>query len=672
MGNMQRVLFIHPPQTDFFLPPLGPACLIAFLKQHRPDVSSGFLDLNVDYAHWLLEPAQIAAALQTCAADFDRLRQHASLDHQTLQELQAYIMTMQAAQDVLDAPRPLAAYLVDPDIVRDRQTYTTPKSAMGHVLHLHALTRGQVVANPDKMIWTEHGIAAWDSAPLLDTLANPEADPYTPFLSQHPALGREIHQCDVLCVSTLYYEQMLGAFSTAAFAKRLRPELPVLMGGSWITAIRHCCQEVPELFAYVDAIIPYAGEASLLEAIQRLDRGESLTGSANAMTLRDGRVVCQEVSNFPRIEHLPAPDFDAYALERYFLPAPVLPFQLTRGCYWGQCTFCTHHMAQGLGYSVSQTQAIGHKLAYLADRYQTNAFYFVDEAIPPAKLRDIPAAIREQQLELLWMSECRLERSLDRKAFDQLAASGCRLLLFGLETGSQRIMDLMKKGTKIPEAQRCIRDCAEAGIYTGLFLMFGFPTETIDDALATYRFVHANRPWIDNIGTSVFTLTAESPIAANPAAFGITVAAETFRGKPLKEDLAYHVSHGLQHEEAEQVVRWLEQTSTFRDLLQHCPFPRRSHAVFIPARHEGAQQQAALQRQHRIAPDCATLPTLHRDIDLLRQRFQVSNGTERLTANGTAQTGKMRQMFAGFDRLSSDPTPPQALVQLQAGEGDEA
>jgi hypothetical protein len=342
----------------------------------------------------------------------------------------------------------------------------------------------------------------------------------------------------------------------------------------------------------------------------------------------------------------------------------VLPFQLTRGCYWGQCTFCTHHMAQGLGYSVAQTASIGDKLAYLVDRYQTSRFYFVDEAIPPAKLREIPTAIRDQQLALQWMSECRLERSLDRKAFDQLAASGCRLLLFGLETGSQRVMDLMKKGTKIPDAQRCVRDCAEAGIYTGLFLMFGFPTETIDDALETYRFVHANRPWIDNIGTSVFTLTAESPIAANPAAFGLTVKAESFRGRPLKEDLAYHVSHGLQHEEAEQVARWLEQTSTFRDILQRCPFPRRSHAVFVPTRHEGAQQQAALWRQHRVAPDCATLPTLHRDIDGLRQRFSVSPGSTHPATNGTAQPGKMHQMFAGVERLSGTELPEE-LVQLR-------
>jgi hypothetical protein len=668
MGNVERVLFIHPPQADVFLPPLGPACLMAFLKQHRPDVSYRFLDLNVDYTHWLLAPAQISTALHACTADFERLRHRPALDGPSRRTLQAYLTTMQTAQDVLEAPRPLAEYLVDADIVRDRQTYHVPKSAMGHILHLHALTRGQTVANPEKMIWAEHGIPAWDSAPLLDTLAHPDADPYTPFATQHPQLGGEIQQCDVLCVSAMYYEQMLGAFSTAAFAKRLRPELPVLMGGSWITAIRDYCRDVPELFDYVDAIIPYAGEASLLEAIQRLDRGNGLSGSANAMTRRDGRVVGQEVANFPRIEHLPAPDFDAYALERYFLPAPVLPFQLTRGCYWGQCTFCTHHMAQGLGYSVARTTSIGDKLAYLAERYQSSRFYFVDEAIPPAKLREIPTAIRDQQLDLQWMSECRLERSLDRQAFDQLAASGCRLLLFGLETGSQRVMDLMKKGTRIADARRCLRDCAEAGIYTGLFLMFGFPTETLDDALETYRFVHANRPWIDNIGTSVFTLTAESPIAANPAAFGVTIAAESFRGKPLKEDLAYHVSHGLQHAEAEQVTRWLEQTSTFQDILQSCPFPRRSHAVFVPARHEGAGQQAALGRQHRIAPDCATVATLHRDIDGLRQRFPVSDSAARLAANGVAQPGKMHQMFAGVERLSS-PETHEELVQLQASDG---
>lgn len=657
MGHLQRVLFLHPPQTDYFLPPLGPACLIAFLKAHRPDLSYRFIDLNVDYVRWLISPEQIMAARHDCETAFERLRRHATIDPQGRRELQAQMTALQQADHIQDAPRPLIDYLLEPEIVGNRQAYQVPKNALGHMMHLHSLNYGQMVANPEKMIWVEHGVEAWDSAVLLETLAHPDADPYTPFHAAHAELAQEIMQCDVLCLSLLYYEQTLGAFSAAAFAKRLRPDLPIVMGGSWITAIRHACQRTPELFTYVDALIPFAGEVSLLEAIQRLDRRGHLHGSPNAMTRQDGQVLFSEVSNFPRVEFLPAPDFDEFALHRYMLPEPVLPFQLTRGCYWGQCTFCTHHMAQGLGYSVAQTHSVGDKLAYLADRYQVNRFYFVDEAIPPAKLRDIPNAIKAQQLDLHWMSECRLERSLSREAFDQLAESGCQLLLFGLETGSQRVMDLMKKGVQLSDAQRCVHDCAEAGIYTGLFLMFGFPTETIDDVLKTYDFVDANRAWIDNIGTSVFTLTAESPIAEDPARFGVTLVPESCRGVALKEDLAYHAAHGLQRHEAEQVNRLLQQTRVFHDILQNCPFPRRSHALFVPSRHQHAQRSGEHHKPGQFDLVSSSLDTLMFDINDLRERFGTPPENPPHALSDKTREGAIHLSFSGVERLTPRSLP---------------
>ena len=651
MRTLERLLFLHPPQAEYFLPPLGPACLIAFLKHHRPDWSHRFIDLNVDYVHWLLQPHQITRACQTALSAFERLRQQPRLHANTLQEMQSYISTLSAVQEVLNAPQPLVDYITDPRLVADRATFEVSKNALGHMMHLHSITYGHVVANPTRLLWVAHGIEAWDSAVLLDVLAQPEIDPYSAFLQDHADLSRELAQCDALCITVPYYEQMLGAFSAAAYAKRLRPELPVLIGGSWITAIREGCLVAPALFTYVDAIVPFAGEVSLLEALQRLERGERLAGSDNVMALHDGHVVFREASNFPRIEALPVPDFDDYALERYLLPEPVLPFQITRGCYWGQCTFCTHHMAQGLGYSVAQTASIGEKLAYLAERYQTHRFYFIDEAIPPAKLRDIPEALRAHHLDILWMSECRLERSLTSAAFDELAATGCRLLLFGLETGSQRIMDLMKKGVRLEDAERCLRDCAEAGIDTSLFLMFGFPTETMDDVLATYHFIERNRPWITTLGTSVFALTADSPIAADPARFDITLEEEVFRGVPLKEDLAYRTHRGLDHEAAVAVCKWFEQTEVYRSIIRDRPFARRSQVLFTPSKRERQRYGRTAPRTLIVAPEMAQLADLYTDLEAVKLRFpgvQSSAGT-----TPEPRPGKMREQFSPLEPLAS-------------------
>ena len=154
MHRIDRILYLHPPQAEFHLPPLGPACLMAFLKTQRPDWSHRFIDLNVDYVHWLIEPQQITDAMRTASEAFDRLRRSETMAPDTLHTMQAYITALHAARDVLTAPRRLAEYLVDPQIVRDRHSYNIPKRALSHMFLLHSLAAGASVP-------TDQGLAPW-------------------------------------------------------------------------------------------------------------------------------------------------------------------------------------------------------------------------------------------------------------------------------------------------------------------------------------------------------------------------------------------------------------------------------------------------------------------------------------------------------------------------------
>jgi radical SAM superfamily enzyme YgiQ (UPF0313 family) len=166
-------------------------------------------------------------------------------------------------------------------------------------------------------------------------------------------------------------------------------------------------------------------------------------------------------------------------LERYLAPDLVLPLITAHGCYFGKCAFC--NVGYGDHYfSPFRVEQIVQQMKLMHEKYGCRHIFFVDEAIPPRILRLLSEALQENN-PFNWGGAVRFEKVLSDDLLEKSSASGCRMMLFGLESASEPVMERMVKGTYLKDMSRILHSGTAAGIWMHTFFFFGFPGETIED-----------------------------------------------------------------------------------------------------------------------------------------------------------------------------------------------
>jgi radical SAM superfamily enzyme YgiQ (UPF0313 family) len=229
----------------------------------------------------------------------------------------------------------------------------------------------------------------------------------------------------------------------------------------------------------------------------------------------------------------------------------VLPVQTSRGCYWGKCTFCNLHYDHRY-YRPKGIDLVVRDIQTLKERHKTPYFFFADECIPIATLKRLVKVLPE--LDIKWIGGVRFEEGLTRELIRDMRRAGCLKLVFGMESYSQRVLDLMKKGIRRETVKRVLEDCLEEGVAVHLYTIVGFPTETASEAVESMNFILENNRLTSSTGFSflpcLYEMEKHSPITLNPRVYGLKRIMS-----PSKEDLGlgyfYEVKEGLSPEEAE-------------------------------------------------------------------------------------------------------------------------
>ncbi|MBI2572838.1 radical SAM protein [Candidatus Woesearchaeota archaeon] len=234
-------------------------------------------------------------------------------------------------------------------------------------------------------------------------------------------------------------------------------------------------------------------------------------------------------------------DFTAFPLNDYFTPQPVFPLKTTVGCYYMQCAFCSHH--QNKKYTEFSLEDIEATIKLNKMKY----VFFIDEMIHKKRLLDLAAICKKYDVQ--WICQLRPMKDLDKATLQTLHDGGLRIVVWGMESASQRILDLMKKGTNVSEALEVIKNAHEVGICNGLYIMFGFPTETKEEFIQTVEFLKKNTLSYDLILTSIFGLQKGTPAFTKPEEVGIKEIIEHER-TILEPKINYTLTSGISQEEA--------------------------------------------------------------------------------------------------------------------------
>ncbi len=302
-----------------------------------------------------------------------------------------------------------------------------------------------------------------------------------------------------------------------------------------------------------------------------------------------------------------SPDLDEPRWDAYMSPIPVIPVALARGCYWRRCAFCPDSLHPGL--ARCSTDSMERWLESVVARFPRGAMlHLTDSALPPRHIDRLARIIAERRLPLRWHGFVRPERIFADEAFvHRLADGNCDMVQIGVESGSPRLLELMRKGTDLRTLQRIARNFHSAGIRLQIYLLFGLPTETDEDRELSLRFVEelGGETFCD-INTALLNLPRGSPMQRTPAEFGIT----EITPFPGDADLSLYDDFrcGERHPRVE-ARRWLSRRFMESEAVKavysglRAPF-KANHACFLP-KNESAARGIRVARSNDVITDAA-------------------------------------------------------------------
>ncbi|MBI3959953.1 MAG: radical SAM protein [Chloroflexi bacterium] len=326
-------------------------------------------------------------------------------------------------------------------------------------------------------------------------------------------------QPDVVGISIPSMAQMLPGLTAAWLVRKAGLTCHITVGGPHISMLREELPKVPAIFQLIDSAVIFDGERSLAQLAEAVANGGDLDQIPN-LVYRDGAQIHTTNRKEPeKIAALPLPDFSDLPLDRYLAPRLALPLLTARGCYFGKCAFCNVGYGEAESFSQLRAQALADQMLALHAKYGVKHIFFSDEAVTPRNLRDLSRILQGAGSPVTWGGCVRFEKVIDRPLLDSMAAGGCRMILFGLESASEAIIDHMIKGTQLPHMSRILRESSEAGIWNHTFFFFGFPGETIENAQETVNFLYAHKPYINSAAMGTFLMERYSPAHRYPESF---------------------------------------------------------------------------------------------------------------------------------------------------------
>jgi radical SAM superfamily enzyme YgiQ (UPF0313 family) len=193
---------------------------------------------------------------------------------------------------------------------------------------------------------------------------------------------------------------------------------------------------------------------------------------------------------------------------------------MARGCYWHKCAFCDVRLPYIGCFRLPAAAEIVDAMQALG-----TSFHFVDEAMPPALVRGVCEEILRRGYRCEWWGNIRFDAAFTPELARLMARAGCIAVTGGLECANDRLLALMNKGITRASAKRVLRAFRTARIAVHAYLMYAFPTETAAEAMDALDYVRDlfREGLVQSAFWHRFALTVHSPVAKNPAAFGIRV-----------------------------------------------------------------------------------------------------------------------------------------------------
>jgi tRNA A37 methylthiotransferase MiaB len=379
-----------------------------------------------------------------------------------------------------------------------------------------------------------------------------------------PAHGPAVQR--VVLLSVPFPGSVYAAFRIAQAIKAQHPDTVIVLGGGYVnTELRELAE--PRVFDYFDFVTLDAGERPLLALLEHVQGKRGLQrlvrtfmrapaeegGQVKYINLAEPDVPFSEVGT---------PTWDGLPLDKYLSLLDMLnpmhrlwsdgrwnKLTVAHGCYWKKCSFCDVSLDYISRYEGTTAEELVNRIEAIVQETGQTGFHFVDEAAPPKALKALAAELQSRGTAISWWGNIRFEKSFTPALCQALADSGCIAISGGLEVASDRLLKLMKKGVSVEQVARVTKGFSDAGILVHAYLMYGFPTQTVQDTVDALEYVRQlfAAGCIQSGFFHRFACTVHSPVGMAPQDYGVKLIALP-DGQFAKNDIAFIDPSGVDHD----------------------------------------------------------------------------------------------------------------------------
>ncbi|TGD58068.1 B12-binding domain-containing radical SAM protein [Flavobacterium humi] len=341
---------------------------------------------------------------------------------------------------------------------------------------------------------------------------------------------------ELVCFSVPFPGNLYSSFRGAQFIKKHFPGCKVSMGGGFPNTELRDLKD-PRVFEFFDFITLDDGELPvelLISHIQEPGQDQY----KRTFLLENGEVVYKNntLRHDYKQSEVGTPDYSGLPLDCYISVIEIAnpmhslwsdgrwnKLTMAHGCYWGKCTFCDISLDYIKIYEPIAAKILVDRMEELIAQTGHNGFHFVDEAAPPALMREVALEILRRQLTVTWWTNIRFEKSFTADLCILLKASGCIAVSGGLEVASDRLLELIKKGVTVEQVAQVTRNFTQAGIMVHAYLMYGYPTQTVQETIDSLEMVRQlfEAGILQSGFWHQFAMTAHSPVGMFPEEFGV-------------------------------------------------------------------------------------------------------------------------------------------------------
>ena len=323
---------------------------------------------------------------------------------------------------------------------------------------------------------------------------------------------------ELLGFSVMFPRQILFSL---AIAKKIKEQesgkkIKIVLGGSGMVSVYQ--DDILKTCQFVDAIFVGEGELGLKLIIE----GRSFEEIPGLIFRKDGLIHFNQKPQTLSLPDLPIPDFSQFDLSKYLTPKLVLPYIYSRGCMWRKCRFCAHNFSFA-GYRCKSAKSAADEIEFLVSKYGVNHFYFADQYLDVLYLEKLADEILKRDIKISFHCMGRPTVDYTKERLEKLVKAGCRWISWGVETGSQRLIDIANKGVYVKDIENILKYSHESGINNLLMMIFGLPTSNDTDLYETFDFLENVSDFTDSMTESTFLLYEETAFSKSPSKYNLHI-----------------------------------------------------------------------------------------------------------------------------------------------------